>query len=93
VLDGAVYLVDPYDVGAIAAGLRDTLTDPAMRAVMIARGLERAKAFSWEKSAREVLAVFDWVAAGAEVGVPGDRSAHDWRGPMSGVARSRTGAR
>lgn len=46
VVDGAGYLVDPYDVDAIAAGLRITLSDPALRAAMIARGLERAKAFS-----------------------------------------------
>lgn len=63
VVEGAGYLVDPYDVGAIAAGLRAMLGDAALRARMIARGLERAKAFSWEKSAREVLAVFDAVAS------------------------------
>ena len=75
VVDGAGYLVDPYDVGGIAAGLRITLSDAALRAAMVARGLERAKDFSWEKSAREVLAVFDAVA-GAGVRVAGDRSAH-----------------
>jgi glycosyltransferase involved in cell wall biosynthesis len=63
VVDGAGYLVDPYDVAAIATGLRATLGDPALRAAMSARGLERAKEFSWEKSAREVLAVFDAVTA------------------------------
>ena len=62
VVAGAGYLVDPYDVGAIAKGLRITLGDPALRARMTARGLERAKDFSWEKTAREVLAVFDAVA-------------------------------
>jgi glycosyltransferase involved in cell wall biosynthesis len=76
VVDGAGYLVDPYDVGGIAAGMRTLLSDPALRAAMIARGLERAKAFSWEKSAREVLAVFDAVAARAGVQVNGSRSAH-----------------
>jgi hypothetical protein len=30
---------------------------------MIARGLERAKDFSWEKCASELLAAFDAVAA------------------------------
>jgi glycosyltransferase involved in cell wall biosynthesis len=63
VVDGAGYLVDPCDVGAIAAGLRAMLGDPARRERLIARGLERAKAFSWEKSAREVLAVFDAVSS------------------------------
>jgi hypothetical protein len=46
---------------------------------MIARGLERAKTFSWEKSAREVLAVFDAVAAGAGVHVAGESSAEACR--------------
>ena len=63
VVDGAAYLVDPYDVAAIAEGLRITLKDPARRRAMAARGLERAKEFSWEKSARQVLAVFDAVAS------------------------------
>jgi glycosyltransferase involved in cell wall biosynthesis len=76
VVDGAGYLVDPYDVDAITAGLRTMLSDPALRSTMVARGLERAKAFSWEKSARAVLAVFDAVAAGAGVHVAGGRPAH-----------------
>lgn len=58
VVDGAGYLVDPLDVGAIAEGMRTVLRDPALRAKMIARGLVRAKDFSWEKCARQVLAVF-----------------------------------
>jgi glycosyltransferase involved in cell wall biosynthesis len=65
VVDGAGYLVDPYDVAAIAAGMRTLLLDEERRRAMIARGLERAKQFSWEKCAREVLAVFDAVGAGA----------------------------
>lgn len=62
VVAGAGCLVDPYDVDAIAEGMRTILADPALRAAMRARGLERAKDFSWEKTAREVLAVFDAVA-------------------------------
>lgn len=75
VIDGAGLLVDPYDVAAIAAGMRTTLANPALRAAMIARGLERARAFRWEKSAREVLAVFDAVAADAGARVTEGRSA------------------
>jgi glycosyltransferase involved in cell wall biosynthesis len=79
VVDGAGYLVDPYDVKAISTGMRTILDDAALRMAMIARGLERAKSFSWEKSAREVLAVFDAVAAGAGVPLGGHRSAHALR--------------
>jgi glycosyltransferase involved in cell wall biosynthesis len=62
VLDGSGYLVDPLDVEEIAAGMRKVLLDPELRAGMIARGIERSKAFSWDKCARQVLAVFDSLA-------------------------------
>jgi alpha-1,3-rhamnosyl/mannosyltransferase len=78
VVDGAGYLVDPSDVGAIAAGLRKTLGDPALRSAMVARGLQRAKDFSWEKCAREVLEVFD-VVAGEGVRVARGRPAQACR--------------
>ena len=62
VVDGAAVLVDPYDVPAIAEGMRKVLRDRSLRDKMIARGLERAQDFSWDKCARQVLAVFDAVA-------------------------------
>lgn len=67
VCDGAALLVDPYDVTAIAAAMRKVLSDDTLRAQMIARGLERAKAFTWERCARQVLDVFDTVAGAREV--------------------------
>ena len=63
VCDGAAQLVDPLDVDDIAAAMRRVLSDEPLRKKMIARGLERAKDFSWEKCASEVLAAFDAVAA------------------------------
>jgi glycosyltransferase involved in cell wall biosynthesis len=67
VVDGAGYLVDPLNVDEIAEGMRIVLQDPARREKMIARGLERAKDFGWEKCARQVLAVFDSVGGAARV--------------------------
>jgi len=61
VCEDAAILVDPYDVDAIAAGMRRIMTDQPLRAQLIARGLERAKAFGWEQCARQVLEVFDYV--------------------------------
>ncbi len=61
VVAGAALLVDPYDVAAIAEAMRALLRDGNLRAKLVARGLERAKSFSWEKCARQVLAVFDSV--------------------------------
>jgi glycosyltransferase involved in cell wall biosynthesis len=59
---GAAQLVDPLDVDAIANAMRLVLSDPELRARMIGRGLQRARDFSWEKNARELLAAFDAVA-------------------------------
>jgi glycosyltransferase involved in cell wall biosynthesis len=59
---GAAQLVDPLDVDAIANAMRQVLRDPELRARMVGRGLQRARDFSWEKNAREVLAAFDAVA-------------------------------
>jgi len=59
VVAGAGVLVDPASVADIAAGIRRGLADERLRAELIARGLERAKDFSWDRCARQVLAVFD----------------------------------
>lgn len=59
VLAGAGCLVDPLSVEGIAAGMRKVLLDAPLREAMIEKGLERAKAFGWDKCARQVLAVFD----------------------------------
>jgi glycosyltransferase involved in cell wall biosynthesis len=59
VLEGSGVLVDPLSVDDIAAGMMRVLSDPELRAAMIARGIERSKDFGWEKCARQVLAVFD----------------------------------
>jgi glycosyltransferase involved in cell wall biosynthesis len=63
VVDGAAYLVDPLDVSAIAEGLRALLVNSELRERMVLRGLERAKDFSWEQCASQVLAVFEHVAS------------------------------
>jgi glycosyltransferase involved in cell wall biosynthesis len=59
VCDGAAVLVDPLRVEDIVRGVRQVVFDQDLRATMVARGLERAKDFSWEKCAAQVLALFD----------------------------------
>jgi glycosyltransferase involved in cell wall biosynthesis len=59
VTDGAARLVDPLNVEDIAAGMRDVLSDPALRDQLVAKGLERATAFSWDKCARGLLDMFE----------------------------------
>ena len=57
----AAHYVDPHDVEGIAEGLNRVLTDSALRQSLMQKGFERARLFSWEKSAREYLKVFEEV--------------------------------
>jgi glycosyltransferase involved in cell wall biosynthesis len=54
----AALLVDPYDVEAIADGLRRAVTDDALRADLIARGRRRARDFSWARAAAATRQVY-----------------------------------
>jgi len=60
----AALLVPPTDVAAIAGGLTRLLGDAALRADLAARGLRRVAEFSWERCARETLAVYTSVVRG-----------------------------
>jgi glycosyltransferase involved in cell wall biosynthesis len=59
VAGGAAVLVDPLDTAAIAAGIEEAL---ARSDELRTKGLERAQAFSWDRVARETLAVYEGVA-------------------------------
>ena len=59
VAGNAALLVDPYSVGEIAETMHKVLTDETLRATLIKKGLERAKEFSWERTARETLSVYE----------------------------------
>ncbi len=58
----AAVLVDPYDAIDIKEGIKRVLTDPALREQMRARGLVRARAFSWEKSVERTHQIYQEVA-------------------------------
>jgi len=55
--EAAALLVDPHDVDAIAEAMNRLVTDEALRAELSRRGLANVQRFSWEKCARETLAV------------------------------------
>ena len=57
----AAILVDPYDVKAIAEAMRQVLEDPELAAELREKGLERASQFTWERTARETIAVYEKV--------------------------------
>jgi glycosyltransferase involved in cell wall biosynthesis len=60
----AAILVDPTDVAQIVDAMRLVLTQPALAAALRARGLARAAQFTWERTARETIAVYERVLAG-----------------------------
>jgi glycosyltransferase involved in cell wall biosynthesis len=55
-------LVDPLDEAAIGAALVRVLADTSLRARLAIAGPERAAHFSWERCARETLAVLEGAA-------------------------------
>jgi glycosyltransferase involved in cell wall biosynthesis len=59
----AALTVDPFDVEALARGLRRLDADEPLREELIGRGLERIRAFDWTESARQTLAVYRDLAA------------------------------
>ena len=62
--DAACY-VDPKDIQGIAEGMDRVLQDEELRRSLIQKGMERAKLFNWEKTAKETLKVFDEVLSAA----------------------------
>ncbi len=62
VAGGAALLVDPYDADAIANGIVQAVTDEALRADLIRRGLERAHSFSWPQSVKKIHEIYMQVA-------------------------------
>ena len=56
--DGAI-LVDPLDAEAIAGALLRLETDPEYRASQRTYGLERVRLFSWDATARKLLALYE----------------------------------
>jgi len=61
VVGDAGVCVNPYDVEDIAQGIYRVLTDEGLRRELRKKGLARARLFTWEKAARETLAVFEEV--------------------------------
>ncbi len=59
--DAALY-VNPHDINSIAAAMKRMLTDPLLRQLMVLKGVERAKQFRWEESARKHVEVFQRAA-------------------------------
>ncbi len=53
------FYVNPYDAEDIAHGLQTMLTDDNLRQTLILSGKKRAAEFSWQRTAKETLKVFE----------------------------------
>ncbi len=61
VVGEAAVLFDPGDVGEIAGAIERVVSDAALRDELRAKGIAQAARFSWERAARETLAVYERV--------------------------------
>ena len=68
VVGDAALTVDPYDVEGLTKAMEQLLTDQELHNEMRTRGLARAKLFSWERTARETLKVYEEVYAKGRLG-------------------------
>jgi len=68
VLGDAPLYFDPLNVEEMAQQIRTLVTDGRAREQAVSRGLERAKLFTGERAAREVLTLFEDVMAGRPAG-------------------------
>jgi glycosyltransferase involved in cell wall biosynthesis len=62
VVDDAALLVNPENVFDIARGIKEVLLDDDLRQTLVRRGHVQAAKFSWERTAREVLAIYREIA-------------------------------
>jgi glycosyltransferase involved in cell wall biosynthesis len=54
VADNAALLVDPFDTNSIVNAMQKVAFDDKLRGELEVKGLERAKAFSWDKTAEKL---------------------------------------
>jgi len=59
VVGDAAILADPYDIEKWAESIYQIISDHSLKEELIAKGLEQASKFSWEKVAKETLAVYE----------------------------------
>jgi glycosyltransferase involved in cell wall biosynthesis len=64
VVGGAGLLVNPYKVDEIAAAIEKLLSDKHLQSELRHKGIERAKKYTWDETARRVWQVLQEVAQG-----------------------------
>ena len=68
VMGSAGLLVDPFDKSELARAINRVIEDEELRLELRARGLERARAFTWRETARLTLLVYERAARRAKSG-------------------------
>ena len=66
IMGDAGILVNPNDIDSLSSALIRVLVDSELRNAMRQKSLERAKFFSWEKTAQETLAIYDELLLGSD---------------------------
>ena len=56
-------MVDPYNIDEMAQAITRLLEDDQLRSELQRKGYERARQYSWEKSATKMLRVYEQLAA------------------------------
>ncbi|MFC1656214.1 glycosyltransferase family 4 protein [Patescibacteria group bacterium] len=59
VVGDAAVMVNPNDIDSIATEMKRVLSDENLRKQMKSKGLDQAREFSWEKSAKKLLELFN----------------------------------
>lgn len=62
----AALLVDAESPTSIACAIERVMSNAALRDALVARGLQRASSFSWQRCARETVEVYQKIYAGQE---------------------------
>jgi glycosyltransferase involved in cell wall biosynthesis len=63
VVGDAAEIINPENVFDIARGMREVLLDPQRRTLLVARGFEQARRFSWERTAQKVLDAYEEIGS------------------------------
>lgn len=59
ILGDAAYYFDPYNVDDIVKAIKKIVSDKQTRTKLIKKGLDQAKKYSWDKTARKTLEVYN----------------------------------
>jgi glycosyltransferase involved in cell wall biosynthesis len=61
VAGGAAVLVDPYDVESLASAIQKILQDSDFRSMLVKRGFEQIKNFTWEQTATSLIRLYNQI--------------------------------